>query len=100
MGLDPPDGDDDDRVNMKTFKEILELSPEEIKKLAAEEPESEELCTALVLKKFMEKYHLLDVNTALEQFLVFKKAQSRLLSLSEEEEKTLMACLKKAEEKA
>ncbi len=84
---------------MKTFKEILELPPEEIKKLAKEEPLSDELFTALVLKKFMEKYHLLDVNTALEQFLLFKKAQGKLLSLSEEEEKALTACLTKAERK-
>jgi hypothetical protein len=80
---------------MKEFKKILELPAEEIRKLAREDPHNEELFTALVLKKFMEKYHLRDVDTALEQFMMFKKAQSRMLSLSEEEEKALEACLRK-----
>jgi hypothetical protein len=83
---------------MKTFKEILELPTEEIQKLIKDGPPSDELFTALVVKKFMEKYHLLNVDTALEQFLLFKKTQSKLLSLSEAEEKALTACLKKAEE--
>lgn len=84
---------------MKNFKKILELSVEEIKQLTREEPDNDELFTALVLKKFMEKYHLRDVNSALEQFMIFKKAQGKLLSLSETEEKALTACLKKIERK-
>ncbi len=82
---------------MKDFKKILELPADEIKKLAREDPHNEELFTALVLKKFMEKYHLRDVETALEQFMIFKKAQSKMLSLNEEEEKALQACLRKIE---
>ncbi|MFH1435536.1 MAG: hypothetical protein ABIJ56_07440 [Pseudomonadota bacterium] len=62
-----------------------------------EDPDNEELYTALVLRKFMEKYHIRDTNTALEQFMLFKKAQGNLLSLNEAEEKALAACLNKVE---
>lgn len=84
---------------MNEFKKILELTAEEIRKLARDNPHNEELFTAIVLKKFMEKYHLRDVDTALEQFMIFKKAQSSMLSLTEEEETALEACLRKIEAK-
>ena len=80
---------------MDSFSKILQLSAAQIKELIREDPDNEELYTALVLRKFMEKYHLRDTNTALEQFILFKKAQGSLLSLNESEEKALAARLNK-----
>ena len=80
---------------MDSFSKILQLSAAQIKALIREDPDNEELYTALVLRKFMEKYHIVDTNTALEQFLLFKKAQGDLLSLNETEEKALAARLNK-----
>ena len=82
---------------MNSFSKILQLSAAQIKTLIREDPDNKELYTALVLRKFMEKYHIRDTNTALQQFMLFKKAQADLLSLNETEEKALAARLNKAE---
>ena len=82
---------------MNSFSRILQLSAAQIKTLIREDPDNKELYTALVLRKFMEKYHIRDTNTALQQFMLFKKAQADLLSLNETEEKALAARLNKAE---
>jgi len=78
---------------MQDFTKILELPEEEIRRLASENPQDERFFTAIVLKRFMEKYHLREVSTALEEFRKFKQAQGRLLSLDPTEQKALQACL-------
>jgi|GEM_PF-3005255 len=74
---------------MNELYEILKLSSEKIEELIKKGENCDTYYSALVIKKFMEKYHIKNQDAVINEFTIFKKNQSKLLDLSEEEEKFL-----------
>lgn len=73
----------------KIMKDYLKLSPAELKAKIDSGESNPIIFTAYVIRKFMERYHIRNPESAVEQFLVFKKHQSEILFLNSAEQEKI-----------
>lgn len=71
---------------MKSFKEIVLLTAEELESMLQNGECDDRIFGALTLKNFIEKYHLSDeIESAINQFKKFKTVQCKQISLTQQE---------------